>query len=150
MTASFRGFISENVKITKVADAAEAATTDVTCAEVDMAGFDGVLFLTSLGTAAANNTMKAQQDTATGMASAADIEGSAVDLGGASDEDLWLDVYRPRERFVRAVVVRGTSSTCENVWAIQYNAKDGLPISNLTAGTIYGKRVGPFAAEGTA
>lgn len=150
MTASFRGFLSENVKLTKVADAAGAGTTPVTSSVIDMAGFDGCMFFTSFGTAAANNNLKVQQGAASDCSDGADLEGSEVDLSGASDEDLWVDVLRPRERYLRAIATPGTSSTVGDIWALQYNAKDGLPISNLLSGTIYGKRVGPFAAEGTA
>jgi hypothetical protein len=142
------GFLSENVKITKVNDVAASANTDLNSGIVDMAGFDGVLFLTSLGTAAANNTLHVETGDLANMDDAADIAGSELGVG-SSDEDLWVDVMRPRERYVRVVVTRGTATTVENIWAIQYRAKDGMPIDNETAGTIHGEKVGPFAAEGT-
>jgi len=140
-------FLTENVKLTKVSDYASANTTDVTSAEVDMAGWDGVVFITSYATAAANNLMHAEQDTATGMGSAADLEGSEVDLSGASDEDQWIDLFQPRERFVRVVAQRGTSAALESIWAIQYRGRN-VPVTNLTSGTIYGKRLNR-PAEGT-
>ncbi len=142
-----QGLLSEGVKLTKVADAAAAATTDVTGATLDMAGFDGVMFFTSFGTAAADNTMHVEQGAAAAMSDAADLAGSEVDVG-ASDEDVWVDVLRPRERYVRAIVTRATSSTVGDVWAIQYRAKDGLPVSNVTSGTINGKQL-VYPAEGT-
>jgi len=139
--------LSSNVKITKVKDHSTAATSAVTSTEVDMLGYEGVLFVTSFGTAAVNNTIKAQQDTATGMGSAADLTGTSV-VPGASDEDVWIDVYKPLERFVRVVIARGTSSTLESIWAIQYGARKS-PIDNTTTGTIAGElHVTP--AEGTA
>lgn len=139
--------LSSYVKITKVADHSTANTTDVTATEVDMAGYEGVLFLSSFGTAAANNTMKAQQDTVTGMGSAADLLGTSV-ASGTSDEDVWIDVFRPRERFVRVVGLRGTSTTMESIWAIQYGGRK-QPVDNTTTGTIAGEaHVSP--AEGTA
>lgn len=144
-----QGFLSENVKITKVSDAAGAATSDVTSTHVDMAGWDGVLFLTSYGTPAANNLMHVETGDDSGDSDMADLSGGEVDLAGTSDEDQWLDVLRPRERYVRVVAQRGTSSTLENIWAIQYRGKDGFPQDNDTTGTIVGKRIGPFAAEGT-
>lgn len=142
------GFLSNNVKITKVSDVASANTTDVTSSSVDMAGWDGVLFLTSYGTAAADNLMHAEQSSDDGSSDTfADIAGSEVDLSGASDEDQWLDILEPTERYVRVVAQRGTSSTLENIWAIQYRGRS-LPQSNLTSGTIYGKQI-YRAAEGT-
>jgi len=137
-------FLSEETKITKVADAAAADTTAVTGASVDMDGWDGVLFLTSLGTAAANNAMHAEQSA--DDSAFADLEGSEVDVG-ASDEDQFIDIQRPSDRYVRPVVLRGTSSACGDVWAIQYRGSQ-VPQSNVTSGTINGKQlVSP--AEGT-
>lgn len=139
--------LSGKVKILKVQDHTGAGTSAVTSDEVDTAGYNGVLFITSFGTAAANNTLKAQQDTVTGMASAADLAGSSV-ASGTSDEDVWIDVYKPLERFVRVVAARGTSSTLESIWAILYEPRTS-PVDNTTTGTIVGElHVSP--AEGTA
>lgn len=148
------GFLCEQVKITKVADAAGAGTTAVNGAGVDMqadGGWDAVLFLTSYGTPAANNLMKAQQsDDDASADDYTDIAGSEVDASGASDEDQWLDIQRPRKRYVRPVVQRGTSSTCENIWAIQYRGRKVVSSAiNLVSGTIYGKKL-YHPDEGTA
>lgn len=142
-----QGLFSEECKITKVKDAAGAATTDVTSDIIDMAGFDGVIFLTSLGTAAADNTIHAEQGAAAAMGDAADLEGSEVDVG-SSDEDLFIDILRPRERYLRVVVTRATSSTVGDIWAIQYRAHDSVSVDNTTAGTINGKQL-VYPAEGT-
>jgi hypothetical protein len=139
--------LSENVLITKCADAAGAATSDVTGSTIDMAGWDGVLFVTSYGTPAANNLIHVEQGAASNMSDAADLAGGEVDLSGASDEDQWIDLVQPRERYVRCIAQRGTSSTLENLWAIQYRGKS-RPQTNLTSGTIYGKRL-IRPAEGT-
>ena len=56
-----QGLLSERVKITKVLDYTGAGTSATNTSSVDMAGYDGVVFITSFGTAAANNVMKAQQ-----------------------------------------------------------------------------------------
>jgi hypothetical protein len=88
-----------------------------------------------------------EQGAAAALSDAADLEGSEVDVG-SSDEDLFVDVLRPRERYLRAVVLRGTSTTVESIWAIQYRAKDTLPVDNETAGTIAGKKL-VYPAEGT-
>lgn len=138
--------LSSEVKITKVADHSVAAQTAVESTAVDMAGFEGVLFLTSFGTAAADNTVKASQDTASN-GSFTDLLGTSV-ASGTSDEDVWLDVYRPLKRYVRLEAARGTSSTLESIWAIQYGVRK-LPVDNTTSGTIIGEaHVSP--AEGTA
>lgn len=138
--------LSGLVKITKVADHSPAATSAVNSAGVDMAGWEGVLFVTSFGTAAANNTVNAAQGADNGS-DWEDLEGTSV-VSGTSDEDVWIDVYRPTDRYVRLEAARGTSTTLESVWAIQYGPKK-LPVDNTTSGTITGEaHVSP--AEGTA
>lgn len=139
--------LSNAVKFIKVKDHSAAATTDVTSDVVDTAGYEGVVFVTSFGTAAANNTLKVQQDTTSAMSGAADLASTSV-ASGTSDEDVWIDVYRPRERYLQVVASRGTSSTLESVWAILYGPRV-LPVDNTTSGTIIGEQhVSP--AEGTA
>lgn len=140
--------LSNQVKITKVKDHSAAATSGVDSDGVDMAGWDGVLFLTSFGTAAANNTLKAAQSSDNGSADDfSDLAGTSV-ASGTSDEDVWIDIYRPRKRYVRVTAARGTSSTLESIWAIQYRGRKA-PVSNVVSGTIIGEaHVSP--AEGTA
>jgi hypothetical protein len=60
------GHLLEEVKITKLNDATAAGVTAINSAAVDMAGFDGVVFLTNSGTILATGTatVKAQQDVA--------------------------------------------------------------------------------------
>jgi len=139
------GFLSENCKITKVADPTAASTDDVESASVDMDGWDGVLFLTSLGTPAADNTAHAEQSADDSTFN--DLEDSEITLGGASDEDLFIDIQRPSDRYVRMVVTPTTESTVGDIWAIQYRGSQ-VPVDNTTAGTIAGVAlVSP--AEGT-
>lgn len=134
-------FLSEEVKIIKVADAAGAGTSDVTGTAVDMKGYDGVIFLASYGTAAANNLMHAEQSSDNGSADAfTDIAGSEMNLEGASDEDQVLDILQPQERYVRVIAQRGTSSTLENIWAVLYKSKS-VPQDNTDAGTIVTQRL---------
>lgn len=138
--------LSNHVKLTKVADHTAAGTTAVNSTGIDMAGYEGVLFITSFGTAATDNTVNAAQgDTLGGTYD--DLAATSV-ASGTSDEDVWVDVYRPRDRFVRLEAARGTSSTLESIWAIQYGARK-QPQDNTISGTIIGEaHVSP--AEGTA
>jgi hypothetical protein len=141
-------FLSERVKFVKVQDHTTAGTTAVNSDGVDMAqsgGFRGVLFISSFGTAAAGNTMEVSQSQ--DNSSFADLLGTNT-TSGTSDEDVFVDVYNPQERYVRAEVARGTSSTLESIWAILYDPMSE-PVDNTTSGTIAGEaHVGP--AEGTA
>lgn len=137
--------LSGQVKLTKVKDHSTAATSAVDSDSVDMAGWEGVLFVTSFGTANADNTVNLAQSS--DDSSFTDLEGTKVS-SGSSDEDVWLDVYMPAERYVRLEAVRTASSTLESIWAIQYGPSK-LPVDNTTSGTIIGEaHVSP--AEGTA
>lgn len=134
-----RDYLTNQVKITKVADPSTASTASVNTSILDMAGYEGVLFFSSLGTANAGNLIKVQQDAANSTASMADLTGTSV-ASGTSDEDVWVDVYRPEKRYVRAQIVRaGASSTLGDVWALQYNPRT-LPVDNTTSGTITGEQ----------
>lgn len=137
--------LSNHVKITKVQDHTAAGTTAVNSTGVDMAGYEGVLFVTSFGTAASGNTLEAAQSADDSTYN--DLAGTSV-TSGTSDEDVWIDVYRPIDRYVRVEAARGTSSTLESIWAIQYGGRV-QPVDNTTSGTIIGEaHVSP--AEGTA
>lgn len=143
------GFLSDNVKLIKVADHSTANTTAVNSTGVDMdqdGGYEGVMFVTSFGTAASDNTVNLAQG-ADNASDWVDLVGTSV-TSGSSDEDVWLDVYKPTDRYVRLEAARGTSTTLESVWAILYNPRN-KPVDNTTSGTIVGEaHLSP--AEGTA
>lgn len=147
----FPGFLTERVKIIKVKDHTTAGTTAVTSDSVDLGqngGFDSVCFITSFGTAATDNLLKAQQSSDDGSADDfSDLAGTSV-TSGSSDEDVFIDIRLAGKRYVRCVSARGTSSTQESVYALLYNAKQ-LPVDNTTTGTIAGEQhAAPI--EGTA
>lgn len=119
----------KNVKITRVAASAAAAMTDVTGSILDMAGFDGVLFIAMTGdvTDTAVLTLKAQQNTLNQAGGMADLVGTAAFTANATSADgkaLALDVYKPREQFVRTVLTRATANAAvDGILAIQYEAR---------------------------
>lgn len=138
--------LSNNVKISAALAVTGAGTTSVNGSTIDMQGYEGVLFIAHFGTAAANNTIHAEQGTASNLSDAADLASTSVGVG-SSDEIVWLDLYRPEERYVRCVADRGTSSTLSWGVALQYGPTE-MPVDNTTAGTIHGElHVSP--AEGT-
>lgn len=135
------GYLSDCVKITKVADHSTADTTAVNSTGVDMTGYDGALFLTSFGTAASDNTVNlAVSDAVAGSYS--DLTGTSV-TSGTSDEDVFIDytggMADNTKPWLRLEAARGTSSTLESIWVIQYKARS-LPIDNTTSGTIAGEQ----------
>ena len=79
--------LSSNVKLTKVKDHSTAATSAVNSDEVDMQGFEGVLFVPSFDTAAVDNIINAAQSSVS-SGTFLDLEDTGV-VPGASDEDVW-------------------------------------------------------------
>lgn len=138
---------TEDVKIDYVEAYAAAGTSTLTSDSVDMqalGGFDSVCFLTRFGTAAANNLIYAE--TSPDDSTWTEMTGSEPNDAGASSEIQFVDVRSPAARYVRAITLRGTSSTLENIIAFRYNARD-LPQDNKVAGTIEGEQlIAPLSA----
>lgn len=141
-----RNFLSR-VVLQKVKDHSAAATTEIQSDIVDTAGYQGVVFFTSFGTANATNTMKVQQSATNATNDMTDLAGTSV-TSGTSDEDVIAEVYRPTKRYVRAVITRGASTTCESIWAALYG-KGGVQSDNSVSGTQVAE-ITPSPAEGTA
>jgi hypothetical protein len=116
-----QNFLSEECKITTVAPVATGTTT-ITGSAIDMAGYDGALFIVRLGSPATNNNLRVSQCDTTG-GSYADIVGTKVG-DHATDNPLIVDIKRPNEQFLKYVVTRGTTSTIDIVTIIQYKAKN--------------------------
>lgn len=137
-TGVLTGYLSDNIKITKVQDHTTAGTSTITATSIDMQNYTGVVFLTSFGTAASDNTCHVEGSSDDGSSdSFTDLTSTEVGVA-SSDEDVWLDIRNPVERYIRFACLRGTSSTLESVWAFQYGGRS-LPADNTTAGTIHGE-----------
>jgi len=146
------GPISGITKLIKIKDHSAAGTSPITSSAIDMdqdGGYDGALIFTSFGTPATNNVMKAQQSDDDGSSDAySDLLGSQT-IPGASDEDVWIEVFRPTKRYLKVIATPGTSSTVESIWALLYGARDTNNVTNQVTGTIIGTQlISP--AEGTA
>jgi hypothetical protein len=134
--------LSNAVKISLVQASQASGTTTLTTTPVDMADFDGVLFFGSMATAdntAQTNYIKVQEDVTSAMTTAADLAGSRV-TPDANTEVLYIDVYQPPSRYVRASIARGVATAVGDIYALQYNGKR-FPAQNVIAGTITGKVV---------
>lgn len=129
--------LSNGVKIESALATTTAGTSEVDGTTIDTAGYEGVLFVAKFGTAASGNTLQAQQGAASDLSDAADLAGTSVTVG-TSDELVWLDLFRPQERYVRVQAERGTSSTVDWGIALKYGARS-QPVDNATAGTIAGE-----------
>lgn len=146
------GFLSDSVKVTKLADATAAGTTAINSAVVDMTGYDGCLFLTSVGAVVTGGvqSIKVQQDTASGMGAAADLAGTGITVADDDDnQSFWLDVKRPSKRYLRVVISRATqNSTWGEIYAIQYRGRVLPCVNNVTDAITGEKHESP--SEGTA
>lgn len=130
--------LSNEVKITRIKAPTSAAGSTVLESDViDMAGYEGVLLVAAFGTAAADNVLSAKMSSANDTGTMGAVEGTSVGAG-ASDEVQWIDLYRPRKRYLQLVATRATSSKMGEMWAYQYGSRT-KPVDNTTAGTIHGE-----------
>lgn len=126
------GQLINEVKVTRVKNAVTAGTTDVTCTTLDMAGWDGVLFLALLGDVTATSVLQFKIYTGSdsgGSGAALPTGGTATTAftAGASDADnliLLGDAFRPQARYVTGVLLRGTANAVvDGIVAIQYRGR---------------------------
>ncbi len=129
--------LSKNVKITKIAAGAASATTEVASAVVDMQGYEGVMFFTTIATANTGNYLKAKQDAVVGMTGAVDLAGKKI-VAAADASVVWLDIYRPTDRYLTANIVRTAATITGDIYAIQYSGTK-YPETNLTANVMIGE-----------
>ncbi len=121
-------YLTSDCKLTKIKDYSGAGTSTITSDEVDMLGFEGVVFFTSYGTAAANNTATVTaSDTSAGEAAT-----TTTCTSGTSDEDIIVDVFQPGYRYLKLACACGTSSTVESIWALQYGARSKDQTSDVS------------------
>jgi hypothetical protein len=102
-------------KVIRVMNAVAAGTTDQTSSAVDMTGFESVEFVAMFGalTATQVTKLKAQSSKDDGAADAyADLEGTltASLADGDSNKCARLEIVKPRERYLKCIVDRGTAN----------------------------------------
>jgi hypothetical protein len=107
--------LSKNTKISTAITptAGVAGTSDINGSTLDMADWEGVLMICRMGaiTALAVTSIKAQQGAASDLSDAADLEGTGQTVADDDDDEtFYIDIYQPRERYVRLVVDRGTQN----------------------------------------
>ena len=99
----------------------------------DMQGWDGIIFILNLGVTDGTVDMKAQGDDNSAFSSATDITGAAItQVSATGDNKLYvLDVYRPTERYIRAVVTTGAGAVAEEagVVSIRYRRTGRQPVT---------------------
>ena len=143
--------LARNLKFARTLNAVAYGQTNQNGSIIDMSDYEGVVFIAALGAMASDAVagLKAQTGSAANMSDAADLEGSAVAMIDPDDNTLLvLEIHRPAERYVRAVVTRSTGdSTIDGVIAIQYGPRV-LPVTQDN--TVAGIKTKASPAEGTA
>lgn len=122
--------LSKAIKITRVANSAAAATTEVLSSVLDMQGYDGVMFIALLGdiTATSVLTLTAKGNSANSTSSPTPVAqiATAAFTAAASDADnkvLMVDVVDPALRYVFASLTRTVANAVvDGIIAIQYMA----------------------------
>lgn len=119
--------VKENMKVSVCALKA-ADNETLTGSTLDMANWEGVAFYAvALEGEALAFSIKAQQDSASNMATAADLEGTALAFSTTipAKGQALLDIFRPQERYVRALVTvpDAIAATPTALIAIQYGPR---------------------------
>ncbi len=117
-----------NIKVTRCTGYVVAGTTNQKGAIVDMAGFDGCLFIAQLGTMLNTGTIELAIGQAATNSSGAMVESKAtsgeITSDGTDNVFLAVDVYRPRMRYLEPHLKLGAAnSLVESVFAIQYKGR---------------------------
>ena len=129
-----------------------SGTADRNGATVDMANWETLIVIFKMATIASSavQTIKFQQDSASGMGTAADLLGTSVAIADDDDDQIfWIEITKPRERYVRAVIDKDGSNACAESAIYILRGLKKLPVDNVVDDTITGElHVSP--AEGTA
>jgi hypothetical protein len=127
-----------DVKVTKVLGYSAAGVAAKTSKIVDMQGFAGVIFIATLGAVVngANITLQAKEDVVNPMTNSKNLAGGAANfIAGANDSDkcLIVDVYRPSERYLNAVITPTIQNAeITSMIAIQYQANCKPTVQDLS------------------
>jgi hypothetical protein len=128
----------DDIQITQISNGATAGTTPVTSSIINMSGYDGVLFIASMGTVTNGSvlTLQCNQNTANSTSGMAEITGAitaAVTASSSSNTLMVLDVYRPLEQYLEAVWTPTTDNAALNcIIAIQYKASKKPTVQGST------------------
>lgn len=145
-----QGFLTDYTKLS-VGLAYATGTADREGAVLDMKGWDGVLIICQLAVIATGgtNSVKAQQGALSNGTDMADLAGTKQVIADDDDgEVVYIDVYQPRERYVRAYFDKDTSNACgETITYLQYKGALNPPAA-MGAGVNGEQHASP--AEGTA
>jgi hypothetical protein len=146
---------TKNFKVTRASDAVANGTSAVNSSAIDMKGFYSCTFLVAAGTItdspATGISIKVQQcvDSTSSPETWADLEDTSVSAAVSRDNDcLMVEVTGPRERYLRCVVTRTSSTVIDGIFAFQGGA-DSVPVTHDSS-TVADTEHHLAPAEGTA
>ena len=147
--------LPSNVLLTRVSNAVAAGQAEIDATGVDMQGYDAVVFMAMFGsiTGGAVTSLKAQasdDDGSTDAYASNDLLGTSVVVSDASDNKIaYLEIIRPRKRYVRAVILRATQdSVVDGILALRYRKMGTLPVTQGTS-VIATSKIVTYPAVGT-
>jgi hypothetical protein len=126
------GQLNENVEVAYVGAAvSNSSSTDSNSSRLDMQGFDGVLFVTTITDSASTGvaTLKVEQNTSDSDTGMALITGASAAVTSATNDDLngkilIVDVRKPRQRYVQGVRTSATANIAfGEIIAIRYGPR---------------------------
>jgi hypothetical protein len=128
----------------KIVQSVAPVTSDtaLTETEIDCTGFDRVCHIINVGAMTANGTFdyKVQEDSATGMATAADITGAAltqVKAATGASKVYAIDIpVNPAKPFQKAVAACGTANVTVGAIAVLYEGSGTYPKTAATQAII--------------
>jgi hypothetical protein len=132
-----RNLVEESIaSVAITATEGAAASTDISGAIVDLAGYNGLQAIVTFGaiTSGAVTSIKMQVSDNSALSDAADVTGLSVTVADDDDGKVFvLDLVKPLKRYARVVVDRGTQdAVVEQGTYIRYGAKD-MPVVNANA-----------------
>jgi hypothetical protein len=128
----------KNVSLREInAPVAAGSSIDDNSDIIDMAGFEGALFFVPVTDSVATGvaTLTIEQNIANSGTGMAALSGAVATATCATNDDLnnkvlVVDVYRPKERYLQAVLTSATANIAfGNTIVLLYNKKGLLPIS---------------------
>ena len=129
---------------TKIVQSVAPVTSDkaLTATEIDCTGFDRVCHIINVGAMTANGTFdyKVQEDSATGMATAADVTGAKltqIKAATGASKVYAIDIpVNPAKPFQKAVAACGTANVTVGAIAVLYEGSGTYPKTAATEAII--------------
>lgn len=140
--------LNKNIKISQAITVTNGAagTTAINGASCDMQGYFGLLAMITFGAIVAGAVTSIKAQGSDDNSSWSDLADTGQTIADTDDEKtFYIDIYRPRHRYNRLVVSRGTqNATVADALYLQYDARKAPPShgSNVSGETFATPAVG--------